>query len=65
MFVPHKPWPFRNELHSISCSDSGILSCVDLFEGEDSQEEYPQKISREREICVFNIAPHKNDTRNR
>ena len=35
MFVPHKPWPFGNEYHTICCCTSGIMWEIDLVEGKD------------------------------
>ena len=34
MFVPQKPWPFRNEYHTICCGLSGILFSLELVEGK-------------------------------
>ena len=36
MFVPHKPWPFGNEYHTICCCTSGIMWGIDLVKGKDS-----------------------------
>ena len=35
MFIPHKPWPFGNEYHTICCCPSGIIWGIDLVEGKD------------------------------
>jgi hypothetical protein len=35
MFVPHKPWPFGNEYHSICCSMSGSMYYIEMVEGKD------------------------------
>ena len=35
MFVPHKPWPFGNEYHTVCCCTSGIMWGIDLVEGKD------------------------------
>ena len=35
MFVPHKPWPFGNENHTVCCCSSGIMWGIDLVEGKD------------------------------
>jgi len=35
MVVPRKPWPFRNEYHTIACGESEIISGVDLVKGKD------------------------------
>ena len=35
MFVPHKPWPFRNEYHDAGCADSNIIWSLELREGKD------------------------------
>ena len=34
MFVPHKPWPFGNEYHTICCCSLGIMWGIDLVEGK-------------------------------
>ena len=65
MFVIHKPWPFGNDWHTISYSDSGILISFELVEGKDTPTELPRKLFREKENCVFKIVPHKNATRHR
>ena len=35
MFVPHKPWPFRNEYDDAGCADSNIIWSLELREGKD------------------------------
>ena len=35
MFVPHKPWPFGNQYHTICCCTSSIMWGIDLVEGKD------------------------------
>ena len=40
MFVPHKPWPFGNEYHTVCCCSSGIMWGIDLVEGKD----HPQQL---------------------
>ena len=35
MFIPHKPWPFGNEYHTICCYSSGIMWGIDLVEEKD------------------------------
>ena len=35
MIVPHKPWPFGNEYHTVCCCSSGIMWGIDLVEGKD------------------------------
>ena len=66
MFVLIKPWTFRNEWCTISCSEYVILFFVDLVKGKDAPAERPSpKIFREREKCVLNVAPKKNTTQHR
>ena len=43
MFVPHKPWPFGNEYHTICCYTSGIMWGIDLVEGKDCPEALGQQ----------------------
>ena len=48
MYVPHKPWKFRNEYHDAGCADSDIIWQVNLWEGKDcpwelGQKEYDEK----------------------
>ena len=40
MFVPRKPWPFRNEYHSMCCCTSGIMWGIEMVEGKD----HPQQL---------------------
>ena len=35
VFIPHKPWPFGNEYHTICCCTSNIMWGIDLVEGKD------------------------------
>ena len=35
MFIPHKPWPFGNEYHTVCCCSSGIMWGIDLVKGKD------------------------------
>ena len=35
MFIPHKPWPFGNEYHTVCCCSLGIMWGIDLVEGKD------------------------------
>ena len=39
IFVPHKPWPFGNEYHTISCARSGVLYQLELVKGKDRPKE--------------------------
>ena len=43
MFVPHKPWLFGNEYHSVCCCLSGIMWGIDLVEGKDRPNELGKK----------------------
>ena len=53
MFVTCKPWTFGNEWYIISCSDSGILFCVEVGKGKDTSDEPPpQNIQREGKLCL-------------
>ena len=42
MFVPRKPWPFRNEYHSVCCCTSGIMWGIEMVEGKD----HPQQLGQ-------------------
>ena len=35
MFVPRKPWPFRNKYHNAGCANSNIIWSLELHEGKD------------------------------
>ena len=41
--VPCKPWPLRNEYHTISCGKSGILYAMEMVKGKDAPKEAPPK----------------------
>ena len=47
MFMPRKPWPFRNEYHTVCCSLSGILWQIELVEGKDSPSQNAPKFNNE------------------
>jgi len=47
MVVPRKPWPYRNEYHTIACGESEIIFRVDLVEGKDQPPEKPKEYSAE------------------
>ena len=57
MFMPRKPWPFRNEYHTVCCSLSGILWKVELVEGKDSPSQNAPKINNEGKMVrlLFSI----------
>ena len=40
--VPRKPWPFRNEYHSVCCCTSGIMWGIEMVEGKD----HPQQLGQ-------------------
>ena len=50
MFVPHKPWPFGNEWHTICCCLCGVMfDLLELVEGKDEppghgQKEFDEKV---------------------
>ena len=44
MFIPHKPWPFGNEYHTVCCCSSGIMWGIDLVEGKD----HPQQLGMQQ-----------------
>ena len=50
MFVPHKPWPFGNEYHTVCCCTSGIMWGIDLVEGVKVYVEV-RKIARQYHTC--------------
>ena len=50
IFIPHKPWAFGNEYHTVCCCTSGIMWGIDLVEGKDhpralGQQEYDNMAS--------------------
>ena len=43
MFVPRKPWPFRNEWHDIGCADTNVIWQLEIREGKDQPQELPKQ----------------------
>ena len=45
MFVPRKPWKFRNEWHDIGCADTNVIWQLEIREGKDQ----PCELSKEHD----------------
>lgn len=58
MFVPHKPWPFGNEWHTICCCLCGVMFDLKLVEGKDELPGRGQKEFDEKGKTVVGFVLH-------